>query len=81
MVKYLVEPEPYPIPTHGDVTWGMIMTSTRLWTSEKRGAPEPCAGSDGDSASLDTWLLRDGEPRLGHVAAPGTVGRRAPQGT
>lgn len=47
MVKYLVEPEPYPIPVHGDITWGMIMISTRLQTSEERGAPEPCAGGMG----------------------------------
>lgn len=58
MVKYLVEPEPSPTAALGEITWGVIMTSTRLWAPWERGAPGPLQVV-WDGARMD------GEPGLG----------------
>lgn len=57
MVKYLVEPEPSPTAALGEMTWGVIMTSTRLRAPQEGGAPGPLQVV-WDGARMD------GEPRL-----------------
>lgn len=70
MVKYLVEPEPSPTAALGEITWGVIMTSTRLWAPWERGAPGPLhvvwdgARMDGEPG-LGDRTRGDGNPQTG----------------
>lgn len=70
MVKYLVEPEPSPTAALGEITWGVIMTSTRLWAPWERGAPGPLqvvwdgARMDGEPG-LGDRTRGDGDPQAG----------------